>query len=227
MSRGKPSAIYVLKILQEYSDEQHILSALEIIHKLYALYSLCIDRRAVYGAIELLKDAGYDISSYEDNNKGYYLRERDFEPSEIALLTDAVYEFPFISNSHTRELVDKLQRTQSCHRRKNYKHLRVQRTGGKTENHEVFLNIEKLDEAIEIKCMVSFTYLKYNLFKELVPRRITRYIVSPHAMVFFNDHYYLACTMADEESASLYRIDRMRDIELCEEDADQRKPDFE
>lgn len=226
MPAKKAKAIYVLKILQEESDEHHILSAKDIVKKL-SQYGLDADRRTVYDAVALLQELGYDISTYGDNKKGYFLCKRHFEPSEIALLTDAVYAFPFISDSRTKELVDKLQKTQSCYQRKPLRHLRAQRTGVKTENPEVFLNLDVLDEAIEIGCKVSFVYLKYDLSKKIVPRRAERYTVSPYGMVFCNEHYYLACVMADEESASLYRLDRMRDIQIRQEKADQKQSDLE
>ena len=34
-------------------------------------------------------ELGYDVSLYEDNGVGYYLRDRELEPSEVLLLTDA------------------------------------------------------------------------------------------------------------------------------------------
>lgn len=224
---GMANEICILKILQEYSDDQHILSAKEIIKELEAKYYLQVDRRAIYAAVSRLKELEYDISTYHENKKGYYLREREFEPSQIALLTDAIYAFPFVPDKQSQELMEALQKTQSCHQRKHYKHLHAQRACRKTQNPEIFLNIEKLDEAIEKKHKVSFIYLKFDLSQNLVPRREERYVVSPYGMVFCNEHYYLACVMAGEESASLYRIDRMRDIDICEVDADKRHPDLE
>lgn len=51
-------------------------------------------------------ELGYDISLYEDNGVGYYLRDRELEPSEVLLLTDAVYSFPFIpASGQTEQLV--------------------------------------------------------------------------------------------------------------------------
>ncbi|MDY5797970.1 MAG: WYL domain-containing protein, partial [Eubacteriales bacterium] len=61
-----------------------------------AVYSLEVDRRTVYSSVDLLKELGYDISDYKDNGVGYYLRERDFETSEIRLLMDAVYSYQAI-----------------------------------------------------------------------------------------------------------------------------------
>ena len=109
MLTERANAICLLRILQDYLDAEHILPMREIISKLRAVYDLTVDRRTVYSAVELLITLGYDISNFEDNGKGYYLQERAFEESEVRLLMDAVFSFPFISAKQTNDLVKKLQ----------------------------------------------------------------------------------------------------------------------
>jgi hypothetical protein len=75
----RANAICLLEILREYSDERHILTMKDLISKLNAIYGLKPDRRTVYSAVALLIDLGYDISIYEDNGTGYYLRSRELE----------------------------------------------------------------------------------------------------------------------------------------------------
>ena len=89
MLTEKANAICLLEVLREYSDAEHILPMREIIGKMQSLYGIKIDRRTVYGAVALLIEIGYDISIYEDNGVGYYLRSRELEQSEVLLLTDA------------------------------------------------------------------------------------------------------------------------------------------
>jgi hypothetical protein len=78
----------VERVLKEYSDEDHILSMCEFRNRIRQEYGIYPDRRTVGSAIEELTEFGYDISTYSENGKGYYLRERKFEPSEIRLLMD-------------------------------------------------------------------------------------------------------------------------------------------
>ena len=89
MLTEKANAICLLEVLKEYSDAEHILPMREIIAKMQSLYGIKIDRRTVYGAVALLIELGYDISLYENNGVGYYLRSRELEQSEVLLLTDA------------------------------------------------------------------------------------------------------------------------------------------
>ena len=221
MITDRANAICLLEILKEYSDENNILQMKEIISKMNTIYGIKPDRRTIYSAMALLIELGYDISLYEENGIGYYLQDRDFEPSEILLLTDAVYSFPFIPAGQSEELIKKLQKQLCASKRKNYRHLTVVRKDKKTDNKQIFYNIDILDEAIQNKKQVSFYYLNYGLDKKLHLRREKPYTVNPYSMVYMNEHYYLICNMAGCDNTSLYRIDRMRDIAVSEDGWDK------
>ena len=74
--------LYILNVLKKYSDEEHILSASKIKEKIEEVYGETIDSRTLRRNINLLKEKfGYDISTYNENKKGYYLTndpETDF-----------------------------------------------------------------------------------------------------------------------------------------------------
>ena len=214
MVSNRANAICLLKVLQEYSDEAHILSMREIKEKLKSIYDVTIDRRTVYSTVELLQLLDYDISTYEENGVGYYLRTRNFEPSEIRLLTDAVYAFDYITPKQTKDLAQKLQKLLSVHARKPFRHLHVIRPERKTKNPQVFLNIELLEEAIDSEKKVAFTYLDYAPDKTLQPRRKEQYVANPYGMVCENERYYLVLILDGLTAPSLYRIDLMRDLEI-------------
>ena len=145
-----PSAL--LEVLKEYSDAEHNFAHAGDHCKDADPSTVSKSTAAPYtGAVALLIELGYDVSLYEDNNVGYYLRDREVEPSEVLLLTDAVYSFPFIPARQTEQLVQKLQKQLSIHQRKKYRHLTVARQGHKTGNRHGFWNIEQLDEAITRK----------------------------------------------------------------------------
>ena len=222
MVTDRANAICLLEILKEYSDEDNILQMKDIISKMNMIYDLKPDRRTIYSAIALLIELGYDISLYEDNGVGYYLRNRDFESSEILLLTDAVFSFPFIPAKQSEELIGKLQKQLSTSKRKRYKHLTIVRQDKKTNNKQIFYNIDILDNAIQNKKQLKFLYLQYGLDKKLHLRRDEPYIVNPYGMIYMNEHYYLICSMAGFEKISLYRIDRIKDISVLENEWDKK-----
>lgn len=199
----------------------------EIIEKMNSAYGISPDRRTIYSSVDVLIDLGYDISTYDDNGVGYYLKQRLFEPGEVRLLMDAVYSFPFLPPKHTEDLIAKLQKLLSANERKRFKSLSIARQEIKTPNRQVFWNIEQLDEAISKKVKVSFTYLHYDLNKELVPRRDEKYTVNPYGMVFHNENYYLICVKDNKDNVSMYRIDRMKDIEVTDCGLDPREAGFD
>ena len=227
MLTEKAIVICLLQILSEHSDENHILQMREIISKINTLYGINPDRRTIYSAVALLNELEYDISTYEENGKGYYLKQRVFELGEVHLLMDAVYSFSFLPPKHTEDLISKLQKLMSVHQRKRFKHLTIARPEVKTPNRQVFFSVEQLDTAISKKVKVKFTYLQYELNKKLVPRREQKYIVNPYGMVYQNDAYYLVCIKEGADRVSMYRIDRMQDIELTCCDLEPRAQGFD
>lgn len=212
MFTDRANTICLYKILEEYSDEKHIMTMKEIINHFLDDYEMKIDRRTIYSSIDTLKHLGYDISCYDDNGKGYYLRTRILEPAEVRLISDAVYSLYSISQKQTVELIKKLQSVLSVHSRTTYKHLTSVSTERKTENATVFSNISLLDTAITKRVKVSFIYMQYGLDKRLHPRRSERYIVNPYGMVCENSNYYLVCIKEGKKNLSYYRIDLMKDI---------------
>ena len=217
--------ICLLEVLHEYSDYNHILSMSEIIGKIKNIYGLSPDRRTVYSALDTLVELGYEISFYKENGKGYYLRDRQLEPSEAHLLSDAVCAFPFISEKQTAHLMKKIHSLVSAYERKQIKNLTVIRADQKTVNKNVFYNIEMLDEAIERKRKVTFDYYDYGTDKQLHKRREKKYKVNPYGMVYSNEHYYLVCIMSRQQNVSMYRIDRIQNIEITDIELDEHDID--
>lgn len=227
MLTEKAITICLLEVLREFSDENHILTMGEIISKINIWYGLKPDRRTIYSALDTLIELGHDISLYKDNGKGYYLLDHQLEPSEAHLLSDAVCAFPFISERQSTQLMNKVQSLVSVHERKHIKNLSVMRSDQKTVNKVVFYNIEVLDEAIEKKVKVKFDYCDYGVDKQLHKRRDKKYTVNPYGLVYDNSHYYLICIMAKQTNLSMYRIDRIQNIEITDYELDEREPGFD
>ncbi|MGI6040457.1 MAG: WYL domain-containing protein [Clostridiales bacterium] len=227
MLSEKCNIVCLMYVLAEYSDADHILPMREILSKLNSEFGISPDRRTIYSLVSVLKQIGFDISDYEENGIGYYLRFRLFEPGEVRLLMDAVYSFPFIPPKHTEDLVEKLQKLISVHERRRFKNLTVYKQEKKTPNRQVFYNIEQLDDAISREVKVRFTYLRYCTNKKLVPRQEGKYTVNPYGLVFTNENYYLVCIKEKKRRVSLYRIDRMSDIEITDLPLDPQDEKFD
>ncbi len=216
----KANTLCLYRILMQYSDEDHVLTMRDIMARFDTDYSMKIDRRTVYSSIETLKKLGYDVSDYEENRRGYYMRSRLFEPSEVRLMMDAVYSLNSIPQKQTADLIEKLQSTCSIHQKKLYRHLFASEPDKKTPNRSVFFNIDTLETAIAAHKKVEFTYMQYGLDKRLHARRKEKYAVSPYSMVCDNKKYYLLCIKEGKETLSFYRIDLMKDIRITDSPVD-------
>lgn len=216
MVTEKLYVLCILSVLQKYSDSDHILTTKDIIQKLKAEYDISVDRRTVYRNVGHLVDFGYDISTHEDNSVGYYLRERDFETSEIRLLADAVLTADFIPEKERKALIRKLQQLGSVHQTKPLNRLSSIKMNRKRPNKEIFYNIEVLDEAIIKERQVEFEYAMFDMTLKQVPKREKKYIVSPYALYWSNNQYYLISNMAPLEGFTHFRLDRIKKIELSD-----------
>lgn len=217
MAEKKLTVLAVLEILINETDEDHILSCRELLDKVEERTGVKMDRRTLYSNIQMLEDFGYSISRFEDNKKGYYLTERDFERSEITLLANAVHASHFIPNAASKTLINKLLATQSRYERQKFVRSVYLPNHRKTENQELFLNIDMICDAIRDNRMISFVYLTYDMNKNLRPRRTEPYIVEPRYIVYSEGRGYMIATSRNHPGFIHYRLDRMKSVKILKE----------
>ncbi len=214
--RQKLKLLYILRMLEEYTDEEHPMTTAEIISRLEAEEINC-ERKTIYSDIASLIDFGYDIIQVSNRRGGgYYLASRDFELAELKLLVDVVQSSRFITTKKSRELIRKLEKMAGRHdagqlQRQVYVVGRV-----KTENESIYYNIDKIHRAIQEDRQLIFTYLEWNLQKQLVPRGEKRR-VSPWALIWREENYYLAAFDTRDGIMKHYRVDKMGSVEVAQE----------
>lgn len=214
-SNKKLSILYILKILQEYSDEKHLLTQQDIVRKLYSIYGLECERKSIGANLDSLEDFGYDIIK---TNKGCYLGAREFEPSEISFLVDAIFSSKSITSKQSKELANRLSKYLSEYERKKYKYIYKSDDITRTNNKQLFYTIDILNQAIEEDKKVSFIYNKYDCSGRLIPRREGKeYLVNPYFMVNNNGRYYLVCNLDYFNEIANYKIDEISDIKIIDD----------
>ena len=206
-----------MKILLSQTDAEHMLTINEIISKL-AECGVAAERKTIYDDIEALRQFGIDIVMDKAKAYGYYVAARDFELPELKLLVDAVVSSKFITEKKSLELIQKLESLVSRHdavklRRQVHVSNRV-----KNMNESIYYNVDALHEAIAGGKKVGFRYFDYNLKKERVYRKNgEKYVVSPAALLWEDENYYLISSSEKHEGFTHYRVDKMSDImKLCE-----------
>lgn len=106
----KLRTLYLMEILLERTDDEHMLNASELCTILDQEYGISTDRRTIYTEMEILDKFGLDIQQKKGKCPGYYIGVRDFELPELKLLVDAVQSSKFITEKKSKELIQKLEK---------------------------------------------------------------------------------------------------------------------
>ena len=108
IANKKVSIILVLKVLEEYSDENHFLTHQQIIDKIDELYDLQLERKSIANSLSLLEELEYDIVKNPKGGGGVALYSRTFEKSEVTFLVDAIFSSKSISGTQAQKLTKKI-----------------------------------------------------------------------------------------------------------------------
>ena len=187
--------LYILDILQKYTDEEHRLSQKEIQDILKREYEMTVDRKAVkrnllnlieYGSnIEYREVSRKDIFRKKDSvsYKGtsdfadkeiseddllwtdFYLKQK-FTNEELRLLIDSLLFSKHIPYSQAKELIKKLESLSNIYFKSCSQYI-YPLPVERTDNKQVFYNIAILDDAIRKKKKVLFEYAVYHTDKKM------------------------------------------------------------
>lgn len=213
-SNQKMKLLYLLKIFSEKTDENHCMSSGELITELER-YGIIAERKSIYDDINCLMNVGYDIVNVKARSGGgYYLASREFELPELKLLVDAVQASRFITQKKSRELIAKIERLASPYEAKKLQRQVIVAGRIKAENESIYYNVDRIHNAIQDNIPITFTYLEWNIKKELQPRKAgQKYKVSPWALTWKDENYYLIAYDQAEEKIKHFRVDKMNRIE--------------
>ena len=213
----KLKLLYLVDILERKTDEKHPMTAAQLIEEL-AKVDVSAERKSIYDDINQLIDYGYDIVHNKARvGGGYYMASRKFELAELKVLVDSVQASRFISAKKTRELIGKLEKLCSIHEEKQLKRQVYVLNRVKTDNESIFYNVDYIHEAIHCNKQISFRYYEWNTAKEMKLRRNgERYIISPLALIWDNENYYLVGYEIDN-GIRHYRVDKIKSICILEE----------
>ncbi len=209
----KLKLLYLMKIFMEETDDGHGLSRQALIEKLGA-YGVSADRKTLYSDFEELRAFGIDIiTEHTGNDWTYHIGEREFELAELKLLVDSVQSAKFITERKSRALIKKLESLVSRHEAKQL-HRQVLISGRvKTMNESIYYNVDKIHTAINADSRIKFQYFQWNVRKEMVLRHNGAwYDVSPWALVWDNENYYMVGYDSASRQLKHYRVDKMLKI---------------
>lgn len=187
--------LYILDILQKYTDEEHRLSQKEIQDILKNEYEMPVDRKAVKRNLLNLIEYGSNIEYREVPRKeifrkkgatsdegtsdftdkeipeddllwtDFYLKQK-FTNEELHLLIDSLLFSKHVPYSQAKNLITKLESLSNIYFKSRSQYI-YPLPVDRTDNKQVFYNIGVLDEAIRKKKKVLFEYAEYHTDKKM------------------------------------------------------------
>jgi len=213
----KLKILYLMKILLEKTDETHSITMPQILAELNA-YGVNAERKSIYNDIENLRLYGVDvIGEKEDKYFSYRIGNRQFELAELKLLVDSVQSAKFLTAKKSNQLIKKIEGLASKYeaaqlQRQVYTSQRI-----KTVNESIYYNVDQIHSAIASNVQITFHYFNWDVNKKQVLRKGgTIYKVSPWALSWDDENYYMVAYDAEEGKIKHFRVDKMLHINLSE-----------
>ena len=219
MAKGagqKIKILYLMKIMYELTDDAHGLTIAQIAEEL-GRYGITAERKALYDDIEILCEFGMDIEKRKEKSVTYHVVSRDFELPELKLLVDAVQSSKFITHKKSAELIRKLESFSSKYQgaalsRQVHVSNRI-----KTMNESIYYTVDYIHEAISKNVRIRFQYFEWTHKKEKQLRRNGKiYEVSPWALTWDDENYYLVAYDSENSEIRHYRVDKMLKIAITD-----------
>ncbi len=213
--KQKAKALYIAKYLWEQTDEDHSVTAADIVDYLEDI-GISAELHSVYRDIAVLRNEfGMDIEG--GRGKKYRLVSRDMEFDDLRVLAECVSATRFVTKGQAERLVRVLGSLCSEYQREDLESETFVSDRTRTEERSVFVNAAEIRTAIRKARKISFKYMKASIdnVKETVSRRNnSSYIVSPYAMLVNAGNLYLISYHDYSKKILTLRVDRMRNV-IC------------
>ena len=215
--KQKQKLFRIIEMLMKETDEEHGLSINEIISRLEEL-GISAERKSLYDDFLVLEELGFDISKTETRPPRYKLDSKIFELAELKMLVDAVQASKFITAKKSREIIEKLGLFAGVHRSRELSRQVYVEDRIKTMNTSAIYSIDSIHTAINSDKKLSFKYFDYNGEKKKILRHDgAPYVVSPCALIWDDEKYYLVAQDEREAIIKNFRVDKMQDVKVLEE----------
>ena len=218
MVDDKLKILYLMKMLLDETDKEHPMNAAEIAAKMKERYDYATyNRKTIYADIERLRTYGLKIAQTKGVTFGYYVEKRDFDLAELKLMVDAVQASKFITKKKSEELIRKLETLTSEHNARYLNREVYIRNRVKSSNDSIYANVDTIHTAIGDNRQIRFRYCEWTVNKTLVPRKDDKpYIVSPWALTWDDENYYMVGYDAEAGMIKHYRVDKMKNIRMTD-----------
>ena len=214
----KMKLLYLLQILLENTDDEHALTLSELLYEL-AKKGITAERKSIYDDFEALRLFGVDVESRKENRTTvYFIANRTFELPELKLLVDAVQSSKFITHKKSNELIKKLETLSSVHQASQLQRQVFVANRVKTMNESIYYCVDDIHNAISENRQITFQYFDWGTDKKKHLRHNGKiYHVSPWALSWDDENYYMIAFDSEQNEIRHYRVDKMMNVRITEE----------
>lgn len=200
--------LYLYQILIQNSDEEHPISTSGLKQMLKEKYDIEVNRNTLGNDLDTLKQSGLHIEMIHSTQNKYYFDGRIFDEAELKILLDTVSSSKFITEKKSTQLTAKLlTQTSEINAAKLRRHLYTIGRA-KSENEKGYNNVDIINNAIDCKRKISFTYLEYNMNeRKFLMNSGKTYIVSPYNIIWDGDYYYVVGYCDTCDGVRTFRLD--------------------
>ena len=207
---SKPRILYLLRILEQCTDEEHPLTTKQLIEMLNERYGISTYRTTIAKDIAALQEFGVDIVVIHSTQCKYFIGSRQFELPELKLLIDAVESSKFITSKKSDALIKKIHMLTSIEQVKKLKRNNYVPGRIKPNNEQIYYIVDTINDAINEGKQISFQYYEYTGLKEKVLKNKGEvYLISPYHLVWNDDYYYVVGYSEKREKIVTFRVDRI------------------
>lgn len=221
---SKGRVLFLRKYLEEHTDDDHVITTEELI-RLYEENGYKAQRQTIADDVAVLVSSDFEVivnqvARNKTKTNAYHIGARLFELPELKLLVDAVSSSRFITAEKSELLIKKLSQLTNEENRADLSARIYTGDRLKTTNPNVLVNIDTIYNAIRDKKKITFHYWDYAPNKEKVLKHDGEdYIVSPYVLLWNDDRYYVPGYSEKHQDTVKFRVDRMCDVQIMDEDA--------
>ena len=219
MARGegqKQKLFRILELLFDRTDAERGITVNEIIEVLSEM-GIKAERKSIYDDFLTLSELGFEVEKLSTKPTSYTLSYRIFELAELELLVDAIQSSKFITEEYSKRLIDKLSHFAGRSDRGALSRAVHVEGRAKTLNKATIYTIDTIHTAINEGRRISFQYFDYDGKKEKVLRHGGEpYTVSPSALVWSEERYYLVGVDTRDGIRKNFRVDKMLSAKLLD-----------
>ena len=223
-SGTKGRLLFLQSFLMDHTDDNNVITTEELL-QLYAKNGYKANRSTVRDDIAVLCSFGTDVIVDRVTRNGtktnaYHIGDRLFELPELKLLIDAVSSSRFITKSKSDLIIKKLLKLSNQQNRKALITRVMVSDHLKSCNNAVMVITDVICQAIISHRKIAFHYWDYSAEKKKILRHDGEiYTLSPYALIWNDDRYYVAGYSDKRQKVVKFRVDRMCDVHELVDDA--------